>query len=99
MAWVLYTVPSTKKTEVETALHDDIVSRQSHKVRDAQSAGGPAGQLYVLVEGSVEAVDRADSLLKPLGERLPPKEGDALHARFKDEEDAASAGMGLFFTE
>jgi len=99
MAWVLYQVPATKKGEVEAALRDDIVSRQSHKVRDAASAGGPAGQLYVLVEGSVEAVDRADVLLKPLGERLPPKEGDVLHAKFKDEEDAASAGMGLFFTE
>src|SRR5580658_4274085 len=62
MAWVLYSVPSTKKSEVEAALRDDIVSRQSHKVRDAASAGGPSGQLYILVEGSVEAVDRADAL-------------------------------------
>jgi 3-hydroxyisobutyrate dehydrogenase-like beta-hydroxyacid dehydrogenase len=99
MAWVLYIVPSTKKADAEAALRDDIVSRQSHKVRDAPAAGGPAGHLYILVEGSQVAVDRAHELLKPLGDRLEGKDGEALHARFKEEDDSASAGMGLFFTE
>jgi hypothetical protein len=99
MPWTLFEVPSTRKTEVETALHDDLVSRQSQKVRDAPSAGGPSGQLYVLVEGSTEGVARAEELLKPLGTRLPSADAEALYKKFRDEEDAASSGMGLFFTE
>ena len=99
MAWTLHAVASAKKAEVDAALRDDIVSRQSHTVRDAASAGGPSGMLYVLVEGSADAVARADGLLKPLAEPLPVPERESLYKRFKEEEEAASAGMGLFFTE
>ena len=99
MSWTLYSVPSTRKTELETALRDDVVARQSQKVRDAASVGGTAGQLYVLIEGGAEAVERAGTLLQPLGTKVPAAEAEGLYRRFKEEEEAASAGMGLFFTE
>ena len=99
MAWTIYSVPTGKRSELEAALKDDLVSRQSQKVRDAAALGGPADRLYVLVEGSTEGVQRADTLITPLGEKLAAAEGTALHQKFKDEEEAASAGMGLFFTE
>jgi hypothetical protein len=99
MAWTIYSVPSAKRAELDAALKDDLVSRQSQKVRDAGAMGGPADRTYVLVEGSTEGVARANELLAAVGTALPPKEGEELHQRFRDEEDAASAGMGLFFTE
>jgi hypothetical protein len=99
MAWTLFSVPNTKRTELDAALKDDRVSRQSQKVRDATAMGGPAGATYVLIEGAAEAVHRAEELLGPIGTRLPTTEGEALYRRFKDEEESASAGMGLFFTE
>lgn len=99
MAWTLYAVPSAKKAELETVLHDDAVSRQSHKVRDAPTLGGPAAELFVLIEGSTEAVARASELLGPVGTKVPPADAERIYARLKEEEDAASAGMGLFFTE
>jgi hypothetical protein len=99
MAWTLYKVPVEKRTELDTLLKDDQLSRQSQKVRDAAPAGGPAGALYVLIEGSADAISHADGLLKVVGEKLPPVDGEALYRKFKDEEEAASAGMGLFFTE
>jgi hypothetical protein len=99
MAWTLYSVPTTKRTELDAALKDDRVSRQSLKVRDASAMGGPSGATYVLVEGATDAVHRAEELLTPIGTKLPPAEGEPLYRRFKDEEEAASAGMGLFFTE
>ncbi|MCI4326380.1 MAG: hypothetical protein L3K16_01910 [Thermoplasmata archaeon] len=99
MASTIYEVPSAKRTELDAALQDDVVSRQSQKIRDAPSAGGPAGQLYVVVSGTEEAVTRADSLLAPLGRKLPAAEAESLQRKFQDEDDAASAGMGLFFTE
>lgn len=99
MAWTLYTVATTKKSELEAALRDDQVSRQSQKVREASALGGPSGSLYVLVEGAAEAVQRADSLLAPIGTKIPPAESKALYEKFRAEDEAASAGMGLFFTD
>jgi hypothetical protein len=99
MAWTLFSVPSSHRTELDGVLKDDLVSRQSQKVREAGTLGGPADTLYVLIEGSADAVRRAEELLGPVGTRLATADAEALYRRFKDEEDAASQGMGLFFTE
>ena len=99
MAWTLFSVPSTKRAELDAVLRDDRLSRQSQKVRDAPSAGGPAGELYVLIEGGADAMAHADGLLATVGKKLPPAEAEPLYRRFKEEEENASSGMGLFFTE
>ncbi|MGI0070894.1 MAG: hypothetical protein ACRECT_02300 [Thermoplasmata archaeon] len=99
MAWTLLSIPSAKRAELDAALRDDLLSRQSQKVREAKAVGGPSDTTYVLLEGSAEAIGRADALLAPLGTKLPGPEAEALYRRFKDEEESASAGMGLFFTE
>lgn len=99
MAWTLFDVPSSKKGELDALLRDDLLSRQSQKVRDAAAAGGPSGSLYVLLEGSAEAMRRADELLAAVGTKPAPAESEALYRRFKEEEENASTGMGLFFTE
>jgi hypothetical protein len=99
MATTLYLVPSTKRGDLDQALNDDVVARQSRKIREAPSIGGPAGELYVLIEGSAEAIARADELLGPLGRKLPAAEAGPIVERFREEDESASAGMGLFFTE
>lgn len=99
MAWTLHLVPNAKRTELDAVLKDDQLSRQSHKLRDAATAGGPAGELYVLIEGSADAVTRADQLLGPVGKKLAGKDAELVYTKFREEDDAASAGMGLFFTE
>jgi hypothetical protein len=99
MAWTLYRVPTAHKTELDQILAEDQVSRQSHKIRDAATAGGPAGELYVLIEGRDDAVARADELLAKIGTKLPPADGEKLYRGFKEEDESAAAGMGLFFTE
>lgn len=99
MAWTLFDVPAAKKAELDAALADDQVSRQSQRVRDAAAAGGPSGELYVLIEGVEAAIHRADELLASVGKKLPPAEAEALYRKFKDEDESAAAGMGLFFTE
>jgi len=99
MSWILFSVPSAKRGELDAALKDDTLSRQSQKLRDAAALGGPADRMYVLIEGSPEAIQRAGEILGKIGDRLPPAEADPLFRKFKDEEEAASAGMGLFFTE
>jgi hypothetical protein len=97
MPWAIFSVPTAKKAELDAALADDLVSRQSLKVRAAAALGGPADRTIVLVEGSPDGVRRAESLLAPLGDRPSSDDAARLYARFKEEEDAASAGMGLFF--
>jgi hypothetical protein len=99
MVWTIFAVPSAKRADLDAALKDDIVSRQSQKVRDASALGGPSDRIYVLVSGSPEGVARARDLLAQVGDRLPEAEGEKVHAQFMEEEENASAGMGLFFTE
>jgi hypothetical protein len=99
MTWMLFAVPSSKRTELDGALKDDVVSRQSQKVREAVVMGGSSDTVYVLIEGSTDGVRRAEELLAPVGSRLHGTDAETLYRRFKDEEEAASAGMGLFFTE
>jgi hypothetical protein len=99
MAWTLFRLPSSKKAELDTILRDDQISRQSQKVRDAMALGGPSGEIYVLVDGAPEAVARAEGLLAPLGQRLTGAEAESIHSKFREEDESASAGMGLFFTE
>jgi len=99
MAWTIFSVPSSKRAELDAALKDDLVSRQSHTLRDAAAMGGPSDQTYILIDGSTDGVARANELLGKVGTVLPAAEGATVHQRFRDDEDAASAGMGLFFTE
>jgi len=97
MAWTLFVVPSSRRGDLDAVLKDDLLSRQSQTLRDAKAMGGPADAIYVLIEGSAEAVALADQLLGPLGTK--PADAPAVHTRFVEEQESASAGMGLFFTE
>ena len=99
MVWTIFSVPTAKRAELDTALADDIVGRQSRKLRDAPTFGGASGELYVFIEGSPEGVARAEELLSQVGKKLPTADADALERKLREEDDAASAGMGLFFTE
>jgi len=99
MPWALFTVPSDRRSELDAALKDDLVSRQSQKLREGAGLGAASGSTVVLIEGSPDGVRRAEELLGPLGSRLSGADAEQLYRRLKDEEEAASAGMGLFFTE
>jgi len=99
VTWTLFSVESAKRPALDAVLKDDLLGRQSQKVREASAIGGPAGVVYVLLEGSPEAMRRAEELLGPIGTKLPAADAEPLYRRFKDEEESASAGMGLFFTE
>jgi hypothetical protein len=99
MASTLFVVPGTKRTELDTILKEDRIARQSQKIRDAPTLGGKAGDLFVLVEGSEDAVRTADEMLAKIGTRPAAAEREEILHRLKEEDEAASAGMGLFFTE
>ena len=76
---------------------DDRAARRGQPLKalaPRQPGDGPGVR-----DRSQEAVARADSLLAPLGRKLPAAEAESLQRKFQDEDDAASAGMVLFFTE
>ncbi len=99
MAHTVAEVPNAKRTELDEILKDDKIARQSLKIRDAGAMGGPAGALYVQIEGAEDVVRAAEPRLAAIGKILPPADREKLHAQFVAEDEAASAGMGLFFTE
>lgn len=84
---------------MQAVLADDLIGRQSQTLREAPTLGGPSGHLYLLLEGSPEAVARADGLLAPIGTKLPPADAEPIYRKLQDERESASSGMGLFFTE
>lgn len=99
MVWAIFSVPSSRRTDLDGVLKDDLIARQSQKLREAGVLGGPTDTLYVLIEGTPDAIRRAEELLGSVGTRLPPAEAEPLYRRLKEEEDDAALGMGLFFTE
>lgn len=99
MVWILFEVPNDRRSKLDEVLRDDVIGRQSQKIRDAATLGGRSGHLYLLLDGSPEAISRAEAMLKEIGTKLPAKDAEVLFARLKEEDEAASAGMGLFFTE
>ena len=70
---------------------------QTAEDRQVQAEAARAAREERLAQA--EAVARAEGLLKPLAEPMEPAQREAIYRKFKDEEEAASSGMGLFFTE
>ena len=99
MPWTIFRVAAARKADLDSALADDAVSRQSRKVRDAATLGGPAGEMYVLIEGSLEGVARADEVLGPVGTRLSGEDARGVYEKLVEEDQASAAGMGLLFTD
>lgn len=99
MAYTIFSVPNSKRSELDEVLKEDRIARQSQKLRDAQVMGGPSGELYVLIDGAADAITLAEERLAKIGTRPSAAERDKLKAQFEAEDEAASAGMGLFFTE
>lgn len=99
MAWVIFEVPNDRRAKLDEVLRDEVIARQSHKLRDAATLGGRSGHVYIQIDGSPEAVSKAETMLHDIGSKLPSKDAEALRARLQEEDEAASAGMGLFFTE
>ncbi|MGA7861730.1 MAG: hypothetical protein WCB19_07725 [Thermoplasmata archaeon] len=99
MAWIIFEVPNDRRSKLDEVLRDDVIARQSHKLRDAATLGGRSGHVFVQIEGAPEAVAKAETMLKDIGTKLSTKEAEALRVRLQEEDEAASTGMGLFFTE
>ena len=99
MAYTIFLVPSAKRAELDEILREDRIARQSHKLREASTVGGPAGEYCIQIEGAADVVGEAEQRLAVIGSAPSAAEKERIHQAFVAEDEAASAGMGLFFTE
>jgi hypothetical protein len=95
MPFQVYRVKNADRARMDTALGDDILSRQSLVIRDARHFGETGEGIYLFVEGAEAGILRADALLLEFAERAP--NAAELHRKLKDEEDDAASGLGSIF--
>jgi hypothetical protein len=95
MAWQVYRVKSSQRAQLEEALGDDILSRQSLQIRDARHFGIPGDWVYLFVDGGEAGITRADAVLLGFAERAP--DADKLHDMLVAEDEAAASGLGSIF--
>jgi hypothetical protein len=74
---------------------DDLIGRQTLIKRDAKSLGMEGKDVYLLVEGSLEAVEKAKEMATDFV--LQGKEAEEIYKKIKESEEEASLGMGAIF--
>ncbi|NPA75246.1 MAG: hypothetical protein GXO25_04095 [Euryarchaeota archaeon] len=85
---------SKSAKEIDALYRDDVVARQTLIKRDG-SALGLDDAIYIVVEGSEEAINRAKELAKEF--LLNDSDAKDVYKKIKDEEESASMGMGALF--
>jgi hypothetical protein len=96
--YVIFEVKSAEAGKINTIIKDDLVSRQSIVIRDANSLDIKGEVSYLKVEGSTEGLKRAQELAKELGmKKLPEKKAKKVDDKIKEQEDSAATGMGMIF--
>ena len=89
----MWLVPGDKKVKAEDAVkQDDLVSRQSIKIKDASMYSEEKG-FFIIIEGDKKYIDRAAELLKEFGEKYSKKE--TVFAKIDKEDEDANAGVGF----
>lgn len=93
MMYVIFKVKKEDRAKIDEKLRIDLISRQSITVRDGDGLGLDDA-VYVLIEGSEEAVDLAK---KEFDFAVIPDNSEEIYSKFKAQEDDAASGMGLIF--
>ena len=88
----VFEADSDKAREAELLLkNDDIVGRQSIAVRNASILGMEGEMVYIIIDGSEEAIKRAEGLLKGFAKKMKKK--DELLRKYDGIEDKAAEGF------
>lgn len=74
---------------------DDLIGRQTIIKRDAKSLGIEGNEIYILLEGSEEAIKRAREIAGEF--EIRGDEAENIRKRIKEAEEEASLGMGAIF--
>ena len=81
--------------KIEDIYRDELLSRQSIVKRDGKSLGLNDNSIYLMIEGSEEAMKKARKIA---GENeLKGEEREKIYRKIKESEEEASLGMGAIF--
>jgi hypothetical protein len=97
--YAVYNVKASDRGEVEAILadkEDDLISRQSVTIRDAESIGLADLALLVLIEGTEDALKSADKRFD-FAEKLDAGKAEEARKAIQAQEDDAASGMGMIF--
>lgn len=89
----VFLVPEKEKNKTEQILKkDDIVSRQSIIIKSAQALEMDEEGYFIIIDGSEEAIQRAEELIKDFASKYKNKE--EVLKRYDEQEDNAISGFG-----
>lgn len=97
MNYTIFCVEKTQASKINQILRDDLISRQSILVRDASALNIEKDVRYVLIEGSDEALKKADELFTDTGKKLNEGDAKTIYDKIKTEESAVASGVGFIF--
>ena len=95
MAYAVFEIEKENEDMIEEVKKDDLISRQSIWTRDAKSFAIEGNKIFLKIEGSEDAIKKAEEILK--GKRLPKEKEEEINKKFVEDEEAASEGMGFIF--
>ena len=97
MSYVIFSVDKSQVSKVNQILRDDLVSRQSIVLRDASALNIEKDVRYVLIEGTDEAIKKAEVLFVEVGKKEDDEEAKNIYNKIKSEESDVAEGVGLIF--
>ena len=98
MTYVIFEVKKEDSGKINTIIKDDLVSRQSITTRDASSLEIKGESTYLKIEGSKDALKKAEELTKELGfKKLDEKQAKDVNAKIETQDDSAARGIGMIF--
>lgn len=97
MTYAIFSVDKSQASKINKILKDDLVSRQSISVRDASALNIDKDVRYVLIEGTDEAIKKAEELFKDTGTKEREEEAKNIYNKIKSEESDVAQGVGLIF--
>jgi len=89
----IFLVSNENKAKAEEAVKkDDLVSRSSIVIRSASSLGIKEDGYFIIIDGSEEAIKKAEELLKDLAKKYEKKK--EVEEKMNEQEDSAIEGFG-----
>lgn len=90
----VYDIPASNLAKAQDILgKDDLVSRQSTYTRTAASLGLNEDKTYLILDGSEEALTKAETLLKGMAQKV--KDQASILKKFDEIENASAQGFGF----
>ncbi|MCL5804085.1 MAG: hypothetical protein M1306_02145 [Candidatus Thermoplasmatota archaeon] len=95
--YLCYFVPSESRSLVDIIKEDDVIGRQTIIVKDAQNFSFKEAGVILILEGTKEPLEKAESILGSKALRIDTKKSDEIYRKIKEEEEQADKGMGFLF--